>query len=321
MTERLKLIPISMDFAQIIFENFTPEVTQYMWPSSPKEISETEAFIDDMLNRIRKGEEICLVIMNKKNNEFLGIVGMHKANTSMPELGIWLKKAAHRNKYGLEAVTALKKWAEQHLDYQYLVYPVDKQNIASRKISETLGGVVEAEYQKRSMSGRLLDEVEYRIYKKVDWRQITLRKATSLDARCVADIYLSSRKKFLSFVPLMHSDKSIYQWVSEKLIPSNQVIVAEQGGVIVGMMVLSKNDGIGWIEQLYLSPNVVGHGIGALLVEEAKIILGSPIRLHTFRENAVARRFYERHSFHILEFGDGSTNEENCPDILYEWRA
>jgi ribosomal protein S18 acetylase RimI-like enzyme len=48
--------------------------------------------------------------------------------------------------------------------------------------------------------------------------------------------------------------------------------------------------------------------------------LTSPIRLYTFQENDGARRFYERHGFRAIEFGDGSNNEENCPDVLYEWR-
>lgn len=89
----------------------------------------------------------------------------------------------------------------------------------------------------------------------------------------------------------------------------------------IGMMALSKNEGIGWINQLYVAPAFVGSGVGTLLVTKAKSILGSPIRLHTFQENAGARRFYERHGFKILEFSDGSTNEENCHDMVYEWRA
>ena len=86
------------------------------------------------------------------------------------------------------------------------------------------------------------------------------------------------------------------------------------------MMALSKKESIGWIDQLYLDPAVVGRGIGALLVKAAKSALGSPIRLHTFQKNVKARRFYERHGFQILALSDGSTNEENCPDMLYEWR-
>jgi ribosomal protein S18 acetylase RimI-like enzyme len=41
--------------------------------------------------------------------------------------------------------------------------------------------------------------------------------------------------------------------------------------------------------------------------------------LYTFQPNAGARRFYERHGFAAVEFGDGSDNEERVPDVLYRW--
>jgi ribosomal protein S18 acetylase RimI-like enzyme len=148
-----------------------------------------------------------------------------------------------------------------------------------------------------------------------------LRKATLADAMTISNIYLASRNKFISFAPLVHSDKSILKWIREILIPAGQMIVAEENGIIVGMMALSKKEGMGWIDQLYLSPETVGRGIGTLLVEAAKSMLGSPICLHTFQENVEARRFYEKHGFQIVKLTDGSENEENCPDILYEWRS
>jgi hypothetical protein len=41
--------------------------------------------------------------------------------------------------------------------------------------------------------------------------------------------------------------------------------------------------------------------------------------LWTFQANAPARRFYERHGFGAVEFGDGSGNEEGEPDVRYVW--
>ena len=41
------------------------------------------------------------------------------------------------------------------------------------------------------------------------------------------------------------------------------------------------------------------------------------MRLYAFQQNEAARRFYERHGFVAIAFGDGSTNEERCPDVLY----
>ena len=148
------------------------------------------------------------------------------------------------------------------------------------------------------------------------------RPATSADAEQVADIYLDSRKAFLAYAPLAHSDDSIRRWIAEHLIPSGGVRVASPSALmapLAGMMALSRKEGVGWIDQLYLRPSVVGCGLGSRFVENAKAELEPPIRLHTFQENEGARRFYERHGFRILELGDGSSNEEGCPDILYEW--
>jgi RimJ/RimL family protein N-acetyltransferase len=54
------------------------------------------------------------------------------------------------------------------------------------------------------------------------------------------------------------------------------------------------------------------------MLERARRELGSVIRLYTFRANTVSRRFYERHGFRAVAFSDGHTNEERCPDVLYE---
>lgn len=148
-----------------------------------------------------------------------------------------------------------------------------------------------------------------------------LRKATLADAKDIAKVYLDSRKELVSFAPLIHTDESIYEWVREELLPNEQVFVAENNGAIIGMMSFTKDAGIGRIRQLYIAPSIVGHGVGSLMPELAKSMLGSPIQLYTFEQNAGARRFYERHNFKAIGFNDGSGNEENCPAILYEWKS
>jgi GNAT superfamily N-acetyltransferase len=150
--------------------------------------------------------------------------------------------------------------------------------------------------------------------------ETVFRAATAADAARVAEVYLASRKAFLPYAPLAHSDADVRRWVADVLIPAGGVIVAVERGEIVGMMALSRDGERGWIEQLYLDPSAVARGLGAALLERAKRELGAPIRLYTFQANAGARRFYERHGFRALAFGDGSGNEEGCPDVLYEWR-
>lgn len=148
---------------------------------------------------------------------------------------------------------------------------------------------------------------------------LSFRPATQSDAEAITHVYLSSRKELVSFAPVVHSDEAIYQWIRDVLTPSNQVTVVEQNNKIIGMMALSTAEGIGWIDQLYLHPDIVGRGIGTKLIERAKAELGSPIRLYTFQENQGATRFYKQHGFKAIQHGNGSGNEEKRPDILYEW--
>jgi ribosomal protein S18 acetylase RimI-like enzyme len=153
---------------------------------------------------------------------------------------------------------------------------------------------------------------------------VTIRPATDMDALQVASVFLASRKAFVAFAPLAHADDEVRDWIAQVLIPAGGVSVAvaeASNDGVVGMMAISQQDGVAWIDQLYLHPSAVGRGIGSRFIESAKDSLASPIRLYTFQDNAGARRFYERHGFRAIAFSDGAENEEHCPDILYEWAA
>jgi putative cell wall-binding protein len=43
--EKIQLIPISFEYAEQIFQSFTPEITTYMSPAPAKKISETLEYI------------------------------------------------------------------------------------------------------------------------------------------------------------------------------------------------------------------------------------------------------------------------------------
>lgn len=148
---------------------------------------------------------------------------------------------------------------------------------------------------------------------------VSFRQAKKEDAQAIADVYLLSRHTFLSAVPLAHSEADVREWIATVLLPTRRVTVAEREGQIVGFMALEVLNGIGWIDQLYLRPGATGQGIGSEFIARAKTELPSPIRLYTFQVNAGAIRFYTRHGFVPVRYGDGSGNEEGCPDVLLEW--
>ncbi len=163
-TKNLLLQPITLDYKEEIFREFTPEITTYMFPKSPDKIEETIEFIETAMKENEKGSNFQVVVLNKATKEYLGNAGIHNINTKTPELGIWIKKSAHGNAYGKETMVAFKEWADENLDYEYILYPVVDENYASKRIPEFLGGKIFREYDEENMSGRKQHLLEYRIY-------------------------------------------------------------------------------------------------------------------------------------------------------------
>ena len=149
--------------------------------------------------------------------------------------------------------------------------------------------------------------------------QVILRQAAIGDEHRVAEIYLASRKRYLPYAPLGHTDEAVRIWIGSQLIPTGGVIVAVSKEIVLGFLAVSQDDRYGWIDHLYLDPSAVGLGLGTILLEQAKLTLGAPIRLSTFQENVDARRFYKRHGFEEIALTDGALNEEKVPDVLLEW--
>lgn len=163
-SERIRLIPISYRFADDILRELNPDITRYMTPNAPQALSEVTSFIDQSIEEMQAGNEFVSVIVDAFSEEFLGICTCSaKGNPDTPELGIWIKKSAHGKKLGLENISALVEWARANLCYQFLIYPVDRANIASRKIPEALGGQIIMRKPLDTQCGIPLDGVVYHI--------------------------------------------------------------------------------------------------------------------------------------------------------------
>ena len=147
---------------------------------------------------------------------------------------------------------------------------------------------------------------------------MTLDQASLCDSDRIAEILIASRREHMSYVPFQHSEQEVRNWIRDHLIPSCRVTLASNAGEVVGVLAVSEADGVSWIEQMYVTPQCVGMGIGGTLISHAIKALPRPIRLYTFQNNSKARRFYERYGFRAISFTNGERNEEGCPDVLYE---
>ncbi|WP_046157440.1 GNAT family N-acetyltransferase [Chromobacterium vaccinii] len=143
--------------------------------------------------------------------------------------------------------------------------------------------------------------------------------ADAADAGALAAIYLACRRE-MPYAPLAHDDAAVRAWFAGALLPAGGVWLAERGGEIAGFAACSEQDGLLWLDQLYVSAGHRNAGIGRALLERVVLWQTRACRLHVFQANAGARRFYEAHGFKLLSLGDGQDNEERCPDALYQWR-
>jgi GNAT superfamily N-acetyltransferase len=145
---------------------------------------------------------------------------------------------------------------------------------------------------------------------------LSLRPAEPKDADAIADVFLAARKASMPFLPDLHSDDETRAWIRDVVLPRDEVWVAAAGDRVDGF--LAMNGDI--LDHLYVAPRLHGGGVGSALLAKAKQLRPEGFRLWVFQRNVQARGFYEARGLRVVELKDGSDNEENEPDAVYEWR-
>ena len=145
---------------------------------------------------------------------------------------------------------------------------------------------------------------------------VTLRRATQADGAALGDVWLAAWRATFDFPP-GHPDDDVRRWLAEELLPNHETWVAvDPDGRVVALMALSDT----MVEQLYVAPDHIGHGVGTRLLALAKDRRPGGLDLYCFQVNHRARTFYEHRGFRVVATGDGSGNEEHQPDLRYAWR-
>ena len=146
-----------------------------------------------------------------------------------------------------------------------------------------------------------------------------LRPARPDDADALAVILRAAMRGAMPWLPELHTPEDDRRFLRNDVLPEKEVWVAESDGGISGFTALGTRGDHDFMEHLYIAPEHQRRGVGTALMERAKERRPRGFRLWVFQRNVGAREFYERHGFRVVEFTDGSGNEEREPDALYEW--
>ena len=144
---------------------------------------------------------------------------------------------------------------------------------------------------------------------------MNIRAAEPTDAEAVADVFIDSFES-LAFLPRLHTHAEHRDFIRDTVLPEQEVWVAERDGTVIGFAALSRD----MLMHLYVHPDAQGAGAAAALLAKAKERRPDGFTFWVFQQNERARAFYERRGCTVVRFTDGSDNEENTADALYEWR-
>ena len=141
------------------------------------------------------------------------------------------------------------------------------------------------------------------------------RRAGPADAFTLAELWLRARRAAIPLIPApVHEDNDVRSWFRTVVIPTTATWMIDGAAGPLALIVLQP----GWIDQLYVDPDLTGRGLGSTLVDLAKVTYPDGLDLWTFQANMGAWRFYERHGFLAVSETDGD-NEEGAPDVRYYW--
>jgi ribosomal protein S18 acetylase RimI-like enzyme len=146
----------------------------------------------------------------------------------------------------------------------------------------------------------------------VNQRKFIINKYNPRHAEQTVNMWRDSKERAIGQKEIHNTESHIY-FLNYILPEQYQIDLALIDEKVVGMIAYNERE----ISQLYIHIDYQGLRIGQTLLDKAKEQSSGRLTLYTFEVNKNAQRFYEKNGFKII--GRGVGNEENLPDIQYEW--
>lgn len=143
---------------------------------------------------------------------------------------------------------------------------------------------------------------------------VLLRTPGPDDVPALVDVFRRSRAAAMPWLPVLHSREEDLAFFGGQ-VAAQHAWVIEIDGAIAAFAIAAE----GWLNHLYVEPELRGSGLGTLLVQQVQDTFPTGVQLWVFERNLDARRFYAARGFREVELTDGSGNEERTPDVRMHW--
>lgn len=162
-TERLVIQPFTHAYLEDYYQEFTDEITKYQYPDSFPDVETANQLVSGFVADMNRGEMLELVILTR-DGVFLGSLEVFGLREETPEIGLWLKKSAHGQGYGYEALKAVIDSLNATKRYLYYLYEADVRNTPSIRLAQKFQCRKDGLEEITTESGKKLMLQTYRIY-------------------------------------------------------------------------------------------------------------------------------------------------------------
>lgn len=172
-TSRLQIKPISHKDAEALFNyRKDKEANKYQgWV--PESLTEAQDYIARLTKKMNTPDTwFQMGVYLIENNKLIGDIGIHfiGPQNQQVELGITIDKNFHKKGYAKEALSEVVRFLFNELNKHRIYGSIDKDNIASLAMMESLGFRKEAHFKKSYFfKGEWVDDVIYGLLQE-EWR-------------------------------------------------------------------------------------------------------------------------------------------------------
>jgi len=147
----LTLRPFAVTDISWVFEvSQDAAIQHFVSVPSPYQVDDAAFFVEQAaIEGWRSQRRAEFLVADSVSRRRLGRVGLGLDGTGMAEIGYWMDPAARRQGVATHSVLALCQWAFRDLGVEIITWRTEAGNLASRRVAEKAGFLIEATLRKR----------------------------------------------------------------------------------------------------------------------------------------------------------------------------